>query len=89
MSIIFSGIDKKLASQITIRNKLTDILTKKHLNHQLNVTKQIAMGFDGRIDFTLNSKNRFYRKKHLTFVDKTKLYIQSTIKAQLLLVEHN
>ena len=84
--IIYSGIDKKLVSQTTIRNKLTDILTKKHLNHQLNVTKQIAMGFDGRIDFTLNSKNRFFREEHLTFVDKAKLYIQITVKTQL---QHN
>ena len=49
---------------------------------QLNVTKQIAMGFDGRIDFTLNSKNRFFREEHLTFVDKAKLYIPSTIKTK-------
>jgi hypothetical protein len=80
--IIYSGINKKLVCQTTIRNKLNDILTKKHLNHELNVTKQIAMGFDGRIDFTLNSKNRFYREEHLTFVDKAKLYIPTTIKTK-------
>ena len=54
--IITTGINKKLVSQTTIRNKMRDILLKKKLNH--NVKRQTVIGCDARCDNTLTLKNQ-------------------------------
>ena len=71
--IITTGINKKLVSQTTIRNKMRDILLKKKLNH--NVKRQTVIGCDARCDNTLTLKNQLVKEEHMTFVDKSGNYV--------------
>ena len=71
--IITTGINKKLVSQTTIRNKMRDILLKKKLNH--NVKQQTVIGCDARCDNTLTLKNQLVKEEHMTFVDKCGNYV--------------
>ena len=71
--IITTGIQKKLVSQSTIRNKMTKILLSKKLIP--DVKQQTVLGFDARCDLTLTLKNQLVKEEHMTFVDTSGNYL--------------